>query len=157
MVTFLSPLDLRVYKPNEFVILNPFKTRFDHAGTIYENTVNRGFITNLASIPPIVQDLPDFSINGLSRRPAVGHDYNYSCGGLITVLDVAKNQVVKIQLTRNDCDLMLRDGLIAEGLSIEVANLFYRGVQFGGASHWEVRKDGLNAEDFVPESYWSEA
>jgi len=93
--------------------------------------VPTGFITDLASIPSGLRG--SLNVTGLSRRPAVVHDYLYC--------------VQTIQ--RPQADDFLRRALIAEGETFAVAQAFWLGVRLGGASHWYSRKPGLQPEDFV--------
>jgi len=79
-----------------------------------------GFETDLASVPSLARIFPDFDPTGLSRRPAVTHDWLYT------------NHPV----TRDIADRFLRDALIAEGEDHNSANAFYDAVHLFGESHW---------------------
>ena len=70
---FTTPLDLRAYIADEWVVLNPLV--WEYGGE--RITVPRGFITDLASIPRALRGLPNLDPNGLSRAPAVLHDFLY--------------------------------------------------------------------------------
>lgn len=92
--------------------------------------VPAGFVTDLASIPPILRGT--LNVTGLSRRGSVLHDYAYCA------------QV----LTRAQADDLLRRALIADGMSASTARLYWLGVRFAGGSHWDGRA-GLQRDDFV--------
>lgn len=133
---FLNHLRLDEWKiPGEWVVVEPLYYE-DTTGKIHETP--RGLISDLASIPTVAQILPGFSVNGKSRRPAVNHDYNYCAQ----------------EISRKEADEMLRVSLIEEGLSEEVARIYWLAVRAFGWSHWKKRKGGLiPAYDFVPADY----
>lgn len=79
-----------------------------------------GFDTDLASIPRMARGLPDFSPTGLSRRPAVLHDYLYASG----------------DLPRMAADELLYLGLLAEGAPELIARTYYRAVRVFGGGPW---------------------
>jgi hypothetical protein len=79
-----------------------------------------GFETDLASVPGVARVFPDFNPVGVSRRPAVMHDWLY------TTKPVA----------RDIADRFLRAALIAEGEAQTVANVYYDAVHLFGGSHW---------------------
>lgn len=81
--------------------------------------VPEGFETDLASIPRLLRNLPFLDPNGISRRPAVLHDWLYHFGK-----------------DRLQADSVLRDALLFEGASRLVAQVFYAGVRLGGRSSW---------------------
>lgn len=83
-----------------------------------------GFVTDLASIPTLLRNLPFLDIDGLSRRPAVVHDYLYSSRR-------------GFRLGKEFADSFLRSALLAEQASKATAQAFYWGVRIGGASHWD--------------------
>jgi hypothetical protein len=89
------------------------------------------FITDLASIPAALRGV--LNVEGLSRRPAVAHDFLY-CAQTVS---------------REDADEFLRTALIAEGESPFTAKLYWMGVRAGGGSHWDVRPAGLQPADFA--------
>lgn len=156
-VRFLTPLDTRAYKAGEFVLLSDFVVEFDMGwfdGWL-RLTVPRGYITDFASVPKLVQLLPGFDVNGDSRDAAVLHDFAYSSQGRLAVaLKFYGTQ--RIELTRDQCDQLLVGGLVASGIPRWQANLFYAGVRTGGWWYWRKRRTGIKHDfDFVPESYWS--
>lgn len=87
--------------------------------------VPAGFETDLASIPRLLRNLPFLDPNGVSRRPAVLHDWLYNFGD-----------------DRSKADLLLRDALLVEGAGRTAARAFYWGVRLGGRSSW--RNDHAN-------------
>lgn len=79
-----------------------------------------GFITDLASVPGIARAFPDFDPTGLSRRPAVVHDWLYTTK----------------PIPRHQADLFLCEALKAEGLPVGIADAYYGAVRLFGDSHW---------------------
>lgn len=83
-----------------------------------------GFQTDLASIPRIFRNLPFLDPAGISRRPAVLHDWLYgSVAGRVHGKQYADN--------------FLRVALLAEGAGKAVAQSFYLAVHWGGQSSWD--------------------
>ncbi len=155
-VHFLSPLDTRAYLPDEFVILNDFTIELLCGDRWYLLTVRRGYITDFASVPWLVQALPGFDVNGDSRRAAVVHDFAYSSAGQLAVVDKISNEIISLQLTREECDQLLYGGLSVLHFTELQTALYYAGVRAGGWLHWHRRRDGVQHDfDFVPETYWS--
>lgn len=83
-------------------------------------TVPAGFETDLASIPRMVQGVPGFAPTGLSRRPAVLHDYLYASG----------------DRPRMEADRLLYEALRAELVPEPIARTFYRAVRLFGERPW---------------------
>jgi hypothetical protein len=135
---FLSPLVCQAHtEPDEWVVYYPLRFAMD-PDTYW--TVPRGFITDLASIPWALRRLKAFSPNGRSRKAAVLHDYLYATNWL----------------PRKECDEVFYQALLAEGVSVAMAQLYYLGVRAGGGRHYARRSDGLIDDyDFVPDDYWS--
>lgn len=108
----------------------------DGAETI---TVPRGFITDLASIPHLIDWLPDLDPNGLSRRPAALHDWLY--GG-------------DRRQGKDFADSTLRRALIAEGMSNVGAFEYWYAVSKFGRAAWEGDNLVLRQEHFyTPEDF----
>lgn len=129
-MAFLTPLDLRAYRPDEWVLLLAL-IYMTKGGTRY--IVPRGFITDLASIPRLLRAL--FDINGASRKAAVLHDFLYC-----------------IQYTtRAEADALFLEALEASGVGWATRWSMYLGVRSGGWMYWHARGDGLNQEDFLDE------
>ena len=135
---FLNHAEVVDYKPNEWVLLRPLVWQ-DGAFVI---EVPARFVTDLASIPGVLRGLPAFNPNGLSRRPAILHDFAY-CSHCVP--------------TRADADQLLFDALLSAGVSRAVARAYWLGVRAGGWLYWNERRKrgGLNDhEDFVtPEEF----
>ncbi len=118
LLVFTSPLIVEALpKPGEWRVVAPLVWCDPQFGRI---AVPEGFETDLASIPGIVRAFPDFNPDGLSRRPAVIHDwlYNYK------------------PVARDVADLFLREALIYEGINVIVAYTYYGAVRAFGGSHW---------------------
>lgn len=170
---FLSHLDTRAYKPGESVLLNDFTVEFMLGNRRVRHTTKKGFITDFASIPWIVNWHPRFDVEGASRVASIPHDDFYSHHGRI-LIDVMSNDGVdvlrkdcEIQLTRNECDSIFRQLILDTGgddftrdminarYTESEANLFYAGVQLGGWYYWRKRVSGIKSNyDFVPDSYF---
>lgn len=84
-------------------------------------TVPVGFVTDLASIPRILDWIPGFSRDGVSRRAAVVHDALYN-------IDRSRGKTF--------ADEILFKALLSEGADRLVARSIWAGVHFGGASSW---------------------
>lgn len=80
-----------------------------------------GFVTDLASIPRALRNLPSFDPNGLSRRPAVVHDWLYATQ----------------TLTKPTADGFLHDAMLLEGCSQSDAQAFYDAVHWFGQAAWD--------------------
>lgn len=118
---FVSELDIRASRsePGVFVLLAPLIWKDEHG----EIAVPAGTRTDFASIPRAFQNLPFLNVNGISRRPAVLHDYLYNDGRRLVV-------------NRAHADELLRDALLAEGADWFVTQTFYRAVQAFGWLAW---------------------
>lgn len=84
-------------------------------------TVPAGFETDLASVPRMAQGIPGFESTGLSRRPAVLHDFLYASG----------------DLPRMSADEVFYRALLAEGVHEPIARIYYRAVRLFGGAPWE--------------------
>lgn len=137
-MAFLTPLDLRAYKPDEWVLLSALSYKAED-GARY--CVPAGFITDLASIPQVLRGL--YHQTGKSRRAAVLHDFLYC-----------------IQLsTRAEADALFLEALKSEGVGVLVRWSMWAGVRAGGWVYWNKRAagEGLDNSDFVPAEYWAES
>jgi hypothetical protein len=83
-------------------------------------TVPAGFETDLASIPRMVRGVPGFEPTGLSRRPAVLHDYLYASG----------------DRSRRAADVLFYYALRAETVPELIARTYFRAVRLGGSGAW---------------------
>lgn len=131
---FLTTLDVRAYRPDEWVVLAPLEWKSKDAHVV----VPRGFITDLASVPRALRAVLD--VNGPSRAPAVLHDFCYCA------------QETK---TRKEADELFLTALEACGVGLIERRMFYAGVRAGGWVYWRKRSltPGLQMEDF-PEDHW---
>lgn len=101
-------------------------------------TVPVGFMTDLASVPRILRNLPAFDPNAQSRKAAVGHDWLYWWQGW----------------GKDRADAFLREAMIAEGCTAADAEAFYIAVHLGGGSSWdEGAKQGLASHFNTPSDY----
>lgn len=127
MSGFGGPLDLRAHEPGEWLVLRdlPYVTLAE-----VEVVVPAGFVTDLASIPPLLR--PVFDRNDASRRPAVLHDWLYC----------------RKRGTRADADSLFLEALEREGVSWWRRWAMYAGVRAGGWLYWS-RRGGLTVEDFA--------
>lgn len=133
---FLKPLDLRAYRPGEWVVLSVL---IYVALNALRYTVPRGFITDLASIPRLLRGL--YSQTGLSRRAAVLHDYLYclQC------------------TTRAEADALFLEALAAEGVGWFTRYSMFLAVRSGGWVYWNRRAENcIDAGDFVPPGYFED-
>lgn len=89
-----------------------------------ELVVPAGFLTDLASVPIGFRNV--LNINGLSRSPAVLHDFLY------------RTHLV----SRGGADLLFREALKAEGMGL-TRYVYWAGVRVGGWLAW--RKHEKNA------------
>lgn len=112
---FLSQAQLETAAPGQFILSRRLIWRDAEFGTI---VVPAGTTTDFASIPQALRNLPIFDVNGVSRRPAILHDYLYHRGGE--------------SWDRLRADNLLRVALRAEGMSAAAAWLYYAGVRIGG-------------------------
>lgn len=166
--SYRSKLILAKYeRPREFVIYRDFEIEFWLYGECYRLVIPAGYITDFASVPRIMQNLPQFGPTDASGFAAVPHDYNYSSQGRVraTWLHVIEDgrevtvvpTAVDLVLTRKDCDELLYQGLIASGYSRATAWAFYAGVRIGGRLYWNRRqRDQKGRRDFVPKDYFQE-
>lgn len=102
-------------------------------------TVPQGFITDLASIPHIIDWLPNLDRTGLSRRPAALHDWLY--GG-----DRTRGKPY--------ADSTLRAALKAEGMSPLGAFEYWAAVHWFGRSSWDGDDRVLRQEHFYTQADW---
>lgn len=158
---FLTPLVTQKHKePGEFIIFRDFRVLCSMPGDVPAViSIPRGFITDFASVPRLVQVLPGFNRTESSANAAVLHDWLYcnrgEVSGVHPVLGLANN---KHKLTRKQCDQLLYEGLRASGYSSVTAWMFYSAVRAGGWLYWNRRSDGLDLSyDFVADDFDWEA
>lgn len=99
--------------------------------------VPAGFVTDLASIPRLFRNLPWLDTNGLSRRPAVTHDWLYG-------------SVRGRRYGKQFADSFLRTALISEGATQFTVGCFYQGVNLFGGSSWDDDGRRLSAPNPAP-------
>src|SRR5450755_4492551 len=95
-------------------------------------TVPIGFRSDLASIPVSFRALKQFDVGGVSRKPALLHDWLYAWRGI----------------GKDNADELLRLALIAEGASDFAAQTFYLGVHVFAQAAWDDDAEALEARDF---------
>jgi Protein of unknown function (DUF1353) len=106
-----------------FEVMQPFGFHSDKHGMII---VPAGFITDFASVPKMAKwfvddDDPDILLGSLP------HDLLYTKQGK---LDDGR------QLTRYDCDCVLREAMLCCGAPRYKVNIVFAAVRVGGGSHW---------------------
>lgn len=91
-----------------------------------------GALTDLASIPRILRNIPNLDPDGYSRSAAVVHDWLYRTH----------------QLSKAAADAFLRYAIVSRGGSAWSAYMFWLGVKVGGSSSYTCHPDGVVAADF---------
>lgn len=119
---FRTPLRLEATRPGLWSVLEPLVWEDERFGLVI---VPPGTVTDLASIPRQFRDWPLFDPNGISRAPAVGHDFLY--------FDGARGKAF--------ADDFLREALIVEGMSKSGAALYYYAVRWFGGRAWRAYRD----------------
>lgn len=114
-------LSVEPSRPDYWRLVSPLRWKDPRYGELVAPV---GFETDLASIPRVLRNLPFLDVDGLSRRPAVLHDFLYSSR-------------IGFRLGKEFADSFLRDALLAEKAGQATAQAFYWGVRIGGASHWD--------------------
>lgn len=127
---FLSKLDIQAERPDFWSVASELVWCDPTYGRL---VVPKGFLTDLASIPRALRNLPAFDPDGLSRRPAVVHDWLYQVQSHPKLW----------------CDGFLRDAMIAEGCSKADAEAFYEAVHLFGQSSWDADHARTMAASFV--------
>lgn len=85
-------------------------------------TIPKGFITDDASTPKLLDFIPFLDRQGLSRLPGLLHDGIYSLGR---------------KMGKDFADGVLRQACLSEGMSAFQAACYYRAVHWFGDSSWE--------------------
>jgi hypothetical protein len=133
---FDDPLVVQAGAPDFWYVSTALIWTDDEFGTL---TCPVGFRTDLASIPRPLRALPFLDPNGLSRRPAVMHDWLYAW----RVLGKAK------------ADDFLRKALLIEGVSKAAASCFYYAVDLFGGGAWDSDAGALTTVDFEPGGFYA--
>lgn len=120
---FLSNLDLQALpRPDQWALTKDLIWQDKAFGRL---VAPRFMITDLASIPMVIRNIPFLDPDGRSRRAAAMHDALYRLGR---------------PEGKDFADRFLKAALIAEGCSHATASAFYAGVHLFGGSSW--RSDG---------------
>lgn len=120
---FLDGLSLSGGLPGEWEVLSDMRY-VDGKGTLY--TVEKGFVTDLASIPRPTRAV--FDVNGRSRKPAVLHDWFYYTQ----------------RTTRREADALFLEALESEGQDWITRWLFWTAVRAGGWVYWNSRRKDIS-------------
>lgn len=137
-----------VIQPGEFVVANDL---WYHRPIGESIKVPRGFITDFASIPKIVQLVPGFDVNGDSRPAAVLHDYLYCEVGKVDVWTGPMK--LRAEYTREECDEIFAEALTVLKHNSFVVAAMYSGVAVGGWQYWGNRRKTPREDNYVPEAY----
>ena len=128
---FESDLCLKALTPDLWVLTAPLVWRMPVGRII----IPKGFITDLASIPHIVDWIPFLDRTGASREPGALHDGLYALGR---------------EKGKTWCDDLLRTALMAEGMSAWQAGAYWRAVHYFGKSSWdEDAREGVFGDKIV--------
>jgi hypothetical protein len=107
-------------------------------------TIPAGFISDMASVPKVLDWIPFLDRQGLSRRPGLAHDGLYALGR---------------SHGKQWCDLMLEQFCISEGMSGAQAHAYYLGVHWFGGYAWAcdategiVSRGPITSGDFISQS-----
>lgn len=107
--------------PDLWVLVQPLVWLDSEFGRI---EVPVGMMTDLASIPRALRNLPELDPDGPSRRAAVAHDFLY---------DRSEGRAHG----KDFADRFLRAAMVAEGCGVISSNLFYQAVKDFGQSSWD--------------------
>jgi hypothetical protein len=123
-----NPL-LQIGKPGQWIVHSPLVWAISDAAP--HIIVPPGFVTDLASVPRFLRDRKAFDVNGLSRRPAILHDWLYATG----------------MGGKEFADDTFRLALRCEGVGAMNAWAFYQAVHwFGGVPYREHARRRLMGE-----------
>ncbi len=127
MNKFLAEPVLRVLLPDRLASLGLEGAHFEvvadltySSDTFGDRTVKAGFISDLASIPKIALgwlNNDDPRISAIS----IVHDWEYT----------------QKELSRLQCDQLLREGMMSLGARPSMAWVVYQAVRLGGGEHWK--------------------
>jgi hypothetical protein len=116
-------------EPRIWIVLSPLIWEDPVFGRL---TTPQGFRSDLASVPPIVRDIPSLDPNGISRPCALMHDFLYAWR----------------MIGKDNADEFLRQSLLAVGASKLVSDVFYMGVHQCGQASWDSDNGALETRDF---------
>lgn len=153
------PPETGIVKDDEFVVVLPLVYHSEKTGMLLE--VLRGYITDFASVPRIVREMPGLGVNGRSRAPAVLHDFLYSMQGKVDVVytiesddhDRTKGKEHRM-FSRKECDDLFLEAL--ESVQCWTRHALYAGVRAGGWAYWDERQGTGTEDDFVPDSFFED-
>lgn len=132
-------LDTRETARREYLLLSDFGHDSKTLGKI---TAKQGFATNYASIDclqNIMMALFFVLLASYGDKSATIHDWLYSGFGIV------QEDGSIYYPTRKECDKVLYNALLDEGVGKFRAGLFYAGVRIGGAKHY-----ATEAAVFIP-------
>ena len=134
MFTTTEPTLLVATQPDYWLLAQPLHW----VSAELDIVIPRGFKTDLASIPRVLQNVLD--VDGRSRCPAILHDWLYTLQ----------------PCSRAFADQMLRKALLAYGESAATACVYWLGVRAGGWQPWRSRgASGPQVRDFgTADDYW---
>ena len=114
---FLSELEIQALTPDLWALTAPLVWE-DDTGRL---EIPKGFITDLASIPHVIDWVPFLDRTGLSRRAGALHDGLYALGR---------------ERGKDWCDTMLKLALEAEGMKPWQAKAYWSAVHYFGSPSW---------------------
>jgi hypothetical protein len=127
MKNFGNALDLRNDTKSTWNLLADFAYENDK----YIITLSKGFVTDGASIPRAFWSVVGSPFEGAYVKPSIIHD------GLYTIM----------QLPRKECDKLLKEMMVFNGVSKIEAEEIYLGVRGFGGMHW--KKDNSSKANLV--------
>ena len=128
---FKSDLELVALTPDLWALTTPLVWDDGH----FHIEIPKGFITDLASIPHVVDWIPFLDRTGASRRAGALHDGLYALGR---------------EKGKDFCDLLLNLALEAEGLKEWQARAYWYAVHYFGKSSWDAdAREGVYGDKIV--------
>ncbi len=138
---FVTDLCLKADKPNYWRLTQDLVWQDAQFG---ELIVPVGFLTDLESVPFMIRGIPwvdsVFDPDGVTRKPAAGHDFLYAWHAW----------------GKEKSDDFLRVAIIAEGGSKSVAETVYLGVHLFGGSSWRKDDNALDKYNFTNDATYQE-
>ena len=134
-VAFRTQLELIAVEPKLWMVASPLILRFYGE----DITIPIGAVTDLASIPRIMDAVPGFERDGVSRRAATIHDGLYN-------LDQSRG--------KDFADNVLRLALMADGASAWLSKTIWAGVHLFGGPSW--KSDARGTGGFFSSAYRDE-
>ena len=139
---FLSDLIVRAdIHPDYWVLEQDLLWKDPTFGTLI---VPEGFRTDLESVPFMVRGIPwidsVFDPDGVTRRPAAGHDFLYAWR----------------KWGKDKSDEFLRAAIMSEGGSSSVARTVYLGVHWFGGHAWSSDAGSIDKYNFSKDSKYAD-